>query len=56
MGQPVYGVTPTDAEGAGDGEGDRTAYRTLSKLAKSLDFIKDRKVSINLSTTWVRFL
>ena len=55
MGQPVYGVTVADTEGAGDGagegEGDKTAYLTLSKLAKSLDFIKDRKVSINLSTT-----
>lgn len=51
MGRPVYGVTQTDTEGVGDGEGDRTASLTLSKLAKSLDFIKDRKVSTNLSTT-----
>lgn len=51
MGRPVYGVTLTDTEGAGDGdgEGDRRAYLTLSKLVKSLDFIKDRKVSTNLS-------
>ena len=45
MGQPVYGITQTDTGGGGDG--DKTAYRTLSKLAKSIDFIKDRKVSTN---------
>lgn len=51
MVQPVYSITLTDTEKAGDEDGDRTAYLTLSKLAKSLDFIKDRKVSLNLSTT-----